>query len=206
MALDDRAVLVLQHSDGPTGEFHLIGPEYTDELDVQYLMDDAGQKIREVINFIDDEADAGGQSGFSLNAGQGQDTVTFSWDGGHERDEYNGVDVQWGDGSAGTDQWDATGADTLTQAQVLKWWARNSRADSFRSQAYLHWGQWTDGSIDGDAGFFGEPIVVTIQSLSLEKSDREPSTYSGRIELKRTQSASDLAESSESSPFQIPDI
>lgn len=209
MVLKDRAVLVLE-ARGRTGEFHLMGPNWNDDLEREYLMEGWGQSIREVLNYVAD-TDLGGQSGFSIDAGQGQDTWTFSWTGGYDRGERNDVAIRWGDGSADPEdpsthsKWSAPGAEPVVQAQVLNYWLTATRADSFQRRAELHWVHWTDGSIDGEAGWFGEPIPVTIQSVGLEKDENSPSDFSGRLEVKRTQAIEDLDPDQEGHPSSIPD-
>lgn len=201
MALRKRAVLELEVEDR-TGEFHMLHPSETGELNREYLMGDRGQMIREAIDILED--DAGGQEGWSLDVGQGQDQIQLQFEAGHDPDPHDGIPLQWGDGSSGIDRWDATGAHPQTMMQVFRWWCRHARADSFRSQALLHWGEWTDGSIDGVEGIFGEPIPVKINSVRLERGTDAPSSFTPTVEMERTKAGIDPDD--ENNPLSVPDF
>lgn len=189
MPLTDRAVLELDHADADrTGEFHLLGVEPTEQLERSSLFGNRGQIITQLSDVAPLVPTLGEEAaGYTIDAGAGEDLLTLSFEGGPGRDD---LDSQWGDGSGGTGQanatrWDATDADAITKAQILKWWARTSRTDS-RNAARLYWGEWSDGTYADQAGIFDEPIDVVVRSVALTKSRDDPAVFEGTVEVIRT--------------------
>ena len=190
MALRDRAVLVVETTDDNdetrTGEFHLIAAESDSSLNREMLIGNRGQIISGLADVAPLVPDLfGNAEGVNIDAGQGQDELVLQFENGQERDAEADPAPQWGDGSGGTSRWDATGAHPQTKEQVLQWWLRTSSTDS-RSPARLHWGEWTDGAINGEEGLFGEPIDCIVLSVDTDWEHDEPSAFTGRVELLRT--------------------
>lgn len=211
MTLDDRAVLELTVN-GRTGSFHLLSPESRAEHDTEFILDGRGQSIREAADIVasfgedddpDPEAVPAENDPYFVGSGASQDTINLSFKAGFDAEAYNANDIafEWGDGSGGPSRWDAPEAPPLTQLQVLDWWVRNAPSDSFRGRGSLHWGEWTDGSIDGEAGIFGEPVGVVIRSFSVERSRNGPSEFEGTFEFQRAASITELTEDDENNPL-----
>jgi len=186
MTLSDKAYLRIDDGSGTTATFELqIGFEETTDIDKSYVLGNRGQYIRQVFDTdvtpLSNLAQGQRRTGYYIDGGAGVWQPTLQFRTGLE-------DVEWGDGSGGTGpsnvvRRDASGADVkpISRKHVMEWWLARTRTDSF-GQARLYWGEWTDGSIDGDAGAFNQPMPVAILSAVLSS----PGVESGKTELDGT--------------------
>lgn len=152
-----------------TGEFHM-----TDDVEIVpgqrtgFLLDNRGSTVNSVLA---NTAGAGesNREGIYLDLGGGVRSVevTFkSWTGSNE---------QWGDtGDSSTlTQADATGAQALTQLEVLMQYLATAEIDS-RGAATLSYGQHhADGLYD--------PLDVVVESPTGTRSSEESSTFTGTL-------------------------
>lgn len=187
MPLYNEAYLEIDDGDGTIGTFEFRdGFEPTTDVNKSFLMGDAGQYIREIINqdLLNTGVDAGERrTGAWIDGGAGDWEIRFQYTTGMEGDS-----IQWGDGSGGTGpsnitRTDASGAEVkpLDRQQIAAYWVASTRTDSL-IPAYLHWGQWTDGSVGGaDAGAFDAPMPVAVKELTAEKSTDSPSAVTGTL-------------------------
>lgn len=192
MTLANTAYVQLERGDGEVGtfEFH-VGLEVTRELTKSFVMGDRGQYLREIVSadFTPTDIDVEQRrAGYWLDGGGGSRPITIPFESGLEE-----RDLTWGDGSGGTGsanvtKWDASGSgiERVRRADILEQWLANTRTDSLLP-GRLHYGEWTDGSLDDyqgkdagyvdvDAGVFEQPrpVAVTESNLSdpLEFGDR----------------------------------
>jgi hypothetical protein len=184
MSLTDRAVLVIDRGkDAGPLQFHLNGPQQTGALNKKMLVGNRGQLLAELADHV--PVDLGGlagsnAAGLSIDAGQGEDLFELSFELTPRPDASPAF--QWGDGSRSPGdpitQRDMTGSgEVRAQLQMLRYHCRQARIDS-RSPARLHWGEWTNGFIDGGSltgisqGVFGTPIPVTVLEV-VPRDDRD---------------------------------
>jgi len=190
MPLRNRAILVIDkgNSNGPL-QFHLSQVERTEGLSKEMLIGNRGQLLSELAKHLPvDLAGLAGSdaAGLSLDAGLGQQLLTLEF--ALTPDPEN--EYRWGDGSRDPDtdpitKRDATGGHPQARAQILEFHARTARTDS-RTPARLHWGEHTDGTIDGSSipgvvtqnGVFDAPMPAVV----LEVNPRNQRDDSGAVE------------------------
>lgn len=195
MPLREKAILVIGKGDaaGPL-EFHLDQVERTGGLNKEMLIGNRGQLLANLAKHI--PVDLGGlqgsnAAGFSLDAGLGRYFMELEFIASADPDN----EYQWGDGSRNPDTdpitlRDATGGHPQARMQILEYHARTARTDS-RSPARLHWGEHTDGVIDGDpiggvtAGVIGEPMPAVVLEVQPRNERDDPSAVTGTLVCQR---------------------
>lgn len=193
MVLYETAYLQIDDGAGTTATFELsIDLEETVDGEKSYVMGNRGQFISEIAdNAVQDlsiDTIAQRRSGYFIDGGGGQEIRTLEFKAGLN-------DARWGDensdtGPSGVTATDASGEGVkpLDRKQVMGYWLRRTRTDSF-GQARLHWGQWTDGSYTDDvvsAGSYGEPIPVAVLDWSLGGPPTDDSSsFEGALTLQR---------------------
>jgi len=206
MGLYNTAWLVIEEdpriTDNRTAAFELRNVEESQSTqEPDYIMGGRGLFINQINSFLGDEetfgvgeTDAFKRAGYWLDGGAGvwSETVQF-------KDSDSSDPIVWGDersdpGQANVTQTDATGSDIqrLTRRQVLDYWLAMTRSDSF-ANTRLHIGEYTDGSYDdyrngskvsADAGVFGTPIPVAVESVQLTTPEDEDA-MNGTLTLQR---------------------
>jgi len=193
--LRNKAILVLDkgESTGPL-QFHLSQPERTGGLTKEMLIGNRGQLLASLAKHI--PVDLGGlqgsnAAGFSLDAGLGSHFVEIEFVAAPDPEN----EYQWGDGSRDPDSdpitlRDATGGHPQSRMQLLEYHARTARTDS-RGPARLHWGEHTDGVIDGDpiggvsAGLFDDPLPAVVLEVNPRNERDDPSAVTGTVICQR---------------------
>lgn len=190
MPLYNRAFLQVESDAIGLATFEFSdGFEPTEGLTKSFVMGSRGQYIREIANQdllggLTGDADAGDRrTGYWIDGGAGDWEVQFAFETGLEA-------VRWGDGSGGEGptnitRTDASGADVkaMTRQQVLSHVLAETRTDSL-NPGRLHWGEWTDGDIDGesvDAGVYNQPMPVAVRETSVDNPTDDTSAISGTI-------------------------
>jgi len=191
MPLTNKAYLVLDNTSqfGDEGVFELTGVEVTEELDREMLLGNRGQVITGISDVVPILPEFGSDgSGINIDGGAGRDVITIEAEITKPEGGINSGPT-WGAQNSGLPA-NAQGRHPVTQAQVLKNWARTTKTDSFRA-GKLHWGEWTDGRFDDELGAFGEPIPVVVQSVRLTHPRDDPSASTASIEVLRTSEVPD---------------
>jgi hypothetical protein len=184
-----RAVLQLPPTDvdgdgtDESGEFHMAGDlEIAPAIRTGFLIGGRGSQVN---NILARAAGAGesSQGGFFLDLGAGARTVSVkfsSWKGARDSD---GNPLQWGNEGAddAPTKADATGADAITQIDVLMQYLAVGRVDS-SSPATLHYGEHHTTSVhpDGEDGLY-DPLNVVIETPDLTRPTGEGNSFSGEI-------------------------
>lgn len=194
MPLTNKAYLVLVNTSqfNEDGIFELTSIEVEEELNREMLLGNRGQAITGISNAVPILPQFGSEgSGINVDGGAGRDVITVTAEITQPEDGI-GSGPQWGGETSSDLPADAQGRPPLTQAQILKNWARTTTTDSFKA-GRLHWGEWTDGRF-GELGAFDEPIPVVIQSVRLTHPRDDPSASTAAIELLRTSELPDTAD------------
>jgi len=206
MGLYNTAWLVIEEDpridNNRTAAFELRNVEESQSSqEPDYIMGGRGNFITQYETFFGDETTFGVETinsrkraGYWLDGGAGlwSETVNFSASD-------SSVPLVWGDEQSGTGQanvttTDASGSEVknLTRRQVLDYWMAQTRSDSF-GNTRLHIGEYTDGSyqdyrdgakVNADAGAFGHPIPVAIESAQLTTPEDE-NWLTGTITMNR---------------------
>jgi hypothetical protein len=183
--LTDRAYLQVNRLEGGMATFRLeLDLEYVSQLEPRYIMNANGQYIREIFRQLEGEFGIDDVSprraGYVIDGGAGLHTVELSFEAGTDGP------IQWGDGSddpaldAGEE-----GAHPLKRMQVLQYWLARTRSGSY-GNTRLHWGQWTDGSIDGvEAGAHNQPMFVSVEDTNFTKPEDDVNSFQGSITMNR---------------------
>jgi len=178
MAQHDRAVLVVSLPDRTCKFTFRNNLRVEHEFGRQYLLGDRGGVVNEVARRLDESGATSARRSFWLDGGGGSQvwvlTTTLV------ANTNDGEALQWGDGSsdpndpADTTEYDATGSDPVSQAQIFESVQSSARLDS-ESPAVLHIGEHADGS-EIEAGVLN-PIEATIKNTSwMRASEDSPST------------------------------
>ena len=203
MSLNERVILEIDlRREDRTGVFEFREVEDTREIDREFIMSQRGQYVNEIWDFyfehgaleqLPQPEGAHRRAGYNIDAGAGSDTVAISFTTGPD------PGYRWGDGSSDPDdpadysKFDAQGSHPLVKRQVFAHYLREARTDS-GGQARLHIGEWTDGEYSDGEGVFGEPINIVIPEASMERSENDPATIEGRLEVVRTSVVPDFAQ------------
>lgn len=148
---------------GTTASFRLLKDfERTDELRRSFAVGGRAQVVNEVLGQLNDDSE-GRRRGFYIDAGAGEWSIELN--ASLSAAEVKGGHLQMGNtgNPDALTKVDATGADPVTQAEVMQRVVRAARTDS-QSPAKLHIGHYHDGAyIDsGDPGLFEGPLDVVI--------------------------------------------
>lgn len=163
-----------------TGEFHMRGNlSITPSIRTGYLLGGRGSTVNSVTSSL---AGAGQskRQGFYLDLGGGARVVEV------EFDQWEGSNDQWGDtGSSGSvTSTDATGADPMTQLDVLMQYFAVAEIDS-RNPAVLEYGEHHDNGLY-------DPLDVVIEGPQGTRSAEDGSWFSGRMTFVTVESLDDV--------------
>jgi len=207
MGLYNTAWLVIEEDpridNNRTAAFELRNVEESQSSqEPDYIMGGRGNFITQYQTFFGDDtefgvstANARKRAGYFLDGGSGvwSETVAF-------KASDSSVPLVWGDeqsatGQANVTETDASGSEVeaLSRRQILDNWIASTRSDSF-GNTRLHIGEYTDGSypdyrdgekVTADAGAFGRPIPVAVESTQLSCPEDEAGTVDGTITVQR---------------------
>lgn len=138
-----------------------------------YLIAGRGNLVNTIIQEFTDSGESP-RKGFYFDAGNGEYIHEIDFQG-WEGAQYEGQALQWGD--TGDDSnitaTDATGADPITQIQILLYVIRNVQIDS-RNPATLEFGQHSDGGVL-------DPLDVVFEEPGAVHQGSTPSTFDGSL-------------------------
>jgi hypothetical protein len=202
----DRVILELDppFDAAGTGVFVMQGSlDDTTEIERQYIAAARGQYVKEIYREASEYFDSveapdedSRRRGFTIDGGAGRVVHTVSFTRGVNEDS------QWGDGSTDPadpsdySKYDATGVGVWPQRDIFEFWLTNVRADS-GGQARLYISEWSDGTYADTPGVFGEPMTVSINSVTIEKPEDDPAEFAGTIEFALTEPVGDLGDLAE---------
>lgn len=180
MATLQKAVLTVDadvDGDGAaeTGEFHMAGNlEVTPGLRTGYLVGGRGSTVNSILSStLGDGSNV--RQGFYLDLGGGAHTVDIQFRGWEGATDQSGTPVQWG--NEGVDDTptkaDATGADPITQIDVLMRYLTRAEIDS-RSPATLEYGEYSSG------GLYSAMNVV-VEGPNFTRSAQDGSWFDGSL-------------------------
>lgn len=165
-----------------TGEFHLVGNlEIAESMRTGYLVSGRGSTVNAVTSSLLADGEAK-RKGFYLDLGGGQHAfeIQFTgWRGAtYEDADGNRVNAQWGNtgDTSEVTVGDATGAEPLTQVQILMNYLRKGEIDS-RNPATLQVGQYNPDGVLEDA------VDVVVEGPRASHAARDHSTFDGTMTL-----------------------
>ena len=194
MSQHSKAVLVIENGDR-TGIF-----EFQSDLEPRaegrrsFLLGGRGGAINQLLSLLDEEGDLSSRESFFLDGGLGRRelTLTATLIGGGTADA-----LQMGDGSSTggePTEWDATGAQPMSQWAILDHWISETRIDS-ENPAELHYGEWSDGEYVEEGVY--APRRLVILEWNVDKPRDEPSTATVTLTFESAAGFSEAAEALE---------
>lgn len=176
-----RAILEISGTINNTSvnsEFHMFGNVQVSEgVTPRYIVGNAFGNINSV--FQDAFANQPGRRGFFADAGAGDHTFEIQFLGWEGATDANGSDVPWGDTSKTSPSlYNATGADPLTQVQVLMAHLRWITFDSL-GPATLRVGEYDSSGLSD----FPNSIDVVPQEARGIKASEDYQSFDGTMTL-----------------------
>lgn len=158
-----------------TGIFHFVGNlEISMQTRTGYLVGGRGGKVNSIIANTAKPGQSKNKE-IIINAGLGQRVIEVDFDGWEGSVDQSGNPLQWGDtGDTGTvTPADATGADALTQLQVLDHYLQVATPGSL-TPAKLQVGEYSSGGLFDTPDLGLDHLKVAVEGPSLSKAARDP--------------------------------
>lgn len=164
--------------------------EVTPSLRTGYLIGGRGSTVNSIISQFAGSGDSKRRN-FFLEAGGGAHTIEISFRGWEGATDNDGNPAQWGDtGDQSTvTKSDATGADPITQVDVLMKYLTVAEIDS-RNPATLRYGEY---SLTG----LYEPLSVVVESPNFSRAAEDGSWFDGSMTCVAAADIRDLYDAAE---------
>lgn len=193
-----RAVLELDANVDPgtdgkdTGVFEMVGNlEVQQGIETDYLLfSGQGSTLNAIMSgtadqigdFFGSDPEETNRAGFHLDLGGGRHTIDLNFNGWEGAEDQHGVPLQWGD-TGNPDEvtpGDATGADPLTQMNVLNQYLRIGEFDSRYPHARLRFGEYDEN------GMYDDYLHVAVRRNNVNRVAEDPISFDGSITLEET--------------------